>query len=133
MNSPRTTLYRDKHNAKLMGVCSGIADYTGVNAMWVRLGFIVLLVAAVGYTFLQASATAKIVNVGTNAASLIVFGISGSVLWTLGLLMAACNVTGAIIGARTAIARGSGFVRAVLLVVTGVLIAVLAWQTVVSW
>ena len=26
MNSPRTTLYRDKQNAKLMGVCSGIAD-----------------------------------------------------------------------------------------------------------
>ena len=26
-----------------MGVCSGIADYTGVNALWVRLGFLVLL------------------------------------------------------------------------------------------
>ena len=43
MNSPRTTLYRDKHNAKLMGVCAGIADYTGVNALWVRLGFLILL------------------------------------------------------------------------------------------
>ena len=43
MNSPRTTLYRDKQNAKLLGVCSGIADYTGVNVLWVRLGFIVLL------------------------------------------------------------------------------------------
>lgn len=37
MNSPRTTLYRDKHNAKLMGVCSGIADYTGINVFWIRL------------------------------------------------------------------------------------------------
>lgn len=44
MTSERTTLYRDKQNAKLMGVCSGIADYTGVNALWVRLGFIILLV-----------------------------------------------------------------------------------------
>jgi phage shock protein C len=43
MNSPRTTLYRDKHNAKLMGVCSGIADYTGVDTLWVRLGFLALL------------------------------------------------------------------------------------------
>lgn len=43
MNSPRTTFYRDKQNAKLMGVCSGIADYTGVNAIWVRLGFIGLV------------------------------------------------------------------------------------------
>ncbi|MGB7417651.1 MAG: PspC domain-containing protein, partial [Erythrobacter sp.] len=29
MNSPRTSLYRDKDNAKIMGVCSGIAEYTG--------------------------------------------------------------------------------------------------------
>ena len=43
MNSPRTTLYRDKHNGKIFGVCSGIADYTGVNTLWVRLGFIILL------------------------------------------------------------------------------------------
>ena len=48
MNSPRTTLYRDKQNAKLMGVCSGIADYTGINAFWVRLGFLFLLCVSGG-------------------------------------------------------------------------------------
>ena len=48
MNSPRTTLYRDKQNAKLMGVCSGIADYTGINAFWVRLAFLLLLFSTGG-------------------------------------------------------------------------------------
>jgi phage shock protein C len=43
VNSPRTTLYRDKQNAKLMGVCSGIADYTGINALWVRIGALFLI------------------------------------------------------------------------------------------
>ncbi len=43
MNSPRTTFYRDKQNAKLMGICSGIADYTGVNAIWVRLGALMMI------------------------------------------------------------------------------------------
>ncbi len=43
MNTPRMTLYRDRQNAKLMGVCSGIADYTGVNVLWIRLGFLVAL------------------------------------------------------------------------------------------
>jgi phage shock protein C len=43
MNSPRTTFYRDKQNSKLMGICAGIADYTGVNAIWVRLGFLGLV------------------------------------------------------------------------------------------
>ena len=50
MNSPRTTLYRDKQNAKLMGVCSGIADYTGVNVFWIRLGFL-------GLTFMTGGST----------------------------------------------------------------------------
>lgn len=40
MNSPRTRFYRDKVNGKLLGVCAGIADYTGVDPMWVRLGFV---------------------------------------------------------------------------------------------
>ncbi|MEZ5695809.1 MAG: envelope stress response membrane protein PspC [Sphingomonadaceae bacterium] len=40
MAGRHTTLYRDKQNSNLMGVCAGIADYTGVNALWVRLGFI---------------------------------------------------------------------------------------------
>ncbi len=42
MNTPRTTLYRDKLRGKILGVCSGIADYTGINPGWVRLGAIVL-------------------------------------------------------------------------------------------
>ena len=50
MNSPRTTLYRDKANAKVLGVCSGIADYTGVDALWVRLGFFGLTVMSGGST-----------------------------------------------------------------------------------
>ena len=42
MSSPRTRFYRDKVNGKFMGVCAGIADYTGVDALWVRLGFLIL-------------------------------------------------------------------------------------------
>jgi phage shock protein C len=48
VNSPRTTLYRDKQNAKLMGVCSGIADYTGINVFWVRIGFVLSLFTPLG-------------------------------------------------------------------------------------
>ena len=50
MSSERTTLYRDKQNAKLMGVCAGIADYTGVNVAWVRLGAVFLTFAVSGAT-----------------------------------------------------------------------------------
>lgn len=33
----REKFYLDKANAKLAGVCAGIADYTGIDAFWVRL------------------------------------------------------------------------------------------------
>lgn len=48
MNSMRTKFYRDKTNAKFMGVCAGIADYTGVNSIWVRLGFVGLVLMTGG-------------------------------------------------------------------------------------
>ncbi len=38
----RTRFYRDKVNGKFMGVCAGIADYTGIDALWVRIAFLVL-------------------------------------------------------------------------------------------
>ncbi len=36
----RTKFYRDKVNAKWMGVCAGIADYVGIDVTWVRVGFV---------------------------------------------------------------------------------------------
>lgn len=38
----RGPFYLDKSNAKLAGVCAGIADYTGVDALWVRLAAVFL-------------------------------------------------------------------------------------------
>jgi len=43
MTSRRTKFYLDKQNAKIKGVCAGIADYTGVEVLWVRLAFLLLL------------------------------------------------------------------------------------------
>jgi phage shock protein PspC (stress-responsive transcriptional regulator) len=30
----------DKANGKLMGVCSGLANYTGIETVWIRVGFV---------------------------------------------------------------------------------------------
>jgi phage shock protein C len=50
MDELRTRFYRDKQNAKLMGVCAGIADYTGVNAIWVRLAALISLPVTGGFS-----------------------------------------------------------------------------------
>lgn len=49
-------LYRNKDNAIIGGVCSGISDYTGIDAVWIRIIFIlfalVYLSGAVVYAIL---------------------------------------------------------------------------------
>ncbi len=46
MDAPsRTKYYRDKQNGKWAGVCAGLADYTGVEALWIRIGFIILTIS----------------------------------------------------------------------------------------
>ena len=50
MNGERTCFYRDKINGKIFGVCAGIADYTGVDVLWVRLGVVALTFMTSGMT-----------------------------------------------------------------------------------
>lgn len=105
-----------------------IGAYDGVIGPGTGSFLLMTLVAGLGMTFLQASATAKIVNLGTNLAALIVFGLGGHVLWWLGAAMGIANLVGGVLGARTAIGRGSPFVRVVFLVVVGALILRLGWM-----
>src|SRR3546814_6778601 len=42
MSASRTKFYLDKQNAKWSGVCAGIADYSGIDALWVRVGAVLL-------------------------------------------------------------------------------------------
>lgn len=51
MNAPRTRLYRDKVEGKIMGVCAGIGDYVGVDPIWIRVAF-VLLTLSMGWPLL---------------------------------------------------------------------------------
>jgi phage shock protein C len=38
----RTRFYLDKTNGKFLGVCAGIADYTGIDVLMIRVGFVLL-------------------------------------------------------------------------------------------
>ena len=59
MSARRTKFYLDKQNGKWMGVCSGIADYTGIDVVWVRVGAVlVTLMGAFPWTLIAYFAAA---------------------------------------------------------------------------
>ena len=44
----RRKFYLNKRDGKLMGVCAGLADTTGIDALWLRIGAVLLLLAGFG-------------------------------------------------------------------------------------
>jgi hypothetical protein len=119
---------RRRHRAVAVGAGLGIGFYDGIFGPGTGSFLVFALVGLLGYGFLQASATAKITNLATNIGALAIFVPAGAPLWRLGLVMAVANVAGSWAGARTAAARGSGFVRVVFLVVVAVLVLRLGWD-----
>ncbi|WP_314137787.1 TSUP family transporter [uncultured Plantibacter sp.] len=117
--------------AAMIGLLVGF--YDGILGPGTGSFFVILIVGVLGYGFLQASVNAKIANLTTNLAALVVYGVHGEVLLALGLAMAVMNITGGFIGARMATKRGSGFVRIVFLVTLSILIVKLAWDTVTQF
>ena len=84
--------------------------------------FIFLFVRLLGYDFLNASASAKLLNVATNVSAIALFAAKGHIWWQVGAVLAVANVVGSLIGTRLALKHGAGFVRWVFIVVVGALI-----------
>ncbi len=116
--------------AVIMG--GAIGTYDGLFGPGTGTFLVFGLISLLGYSFLNASAIAKLVNVSTNLAAILVFGFGGHIFWALGLAMGIANLTGAIVGARTAVRRGSGFVRIVFLVVVGLLLLRVGYDVVAT-
>lgn len=75
-----------------------------------------------GYDFVTAAGNAKALNFASNVGALVSFAISGTIIWSYGLIMAAAMIVGAIVGTRLAIKKGAAYVRPLYLVVTTLLI-----------
>jgi hypothetical protein len=95
------------------------------------------LVLWAGLPLLRSSGLARAANATTNVVAIIVLSVllvrsadpaALGQAWSLGLVLAVTNLAGGWFGARSALARGSRFVRLVLLVVVGALCGRLAWE-----
>lgn len=110
----------------------GIGFYDGFFGPGTGSFLIFLFVRFLNLDFLSASAMAKVVNVATNFSALTVFATSVEIFWKLGLVMALCNLSGALVGSRLALRKGAAFVRKFFLVVVLALILKMAFDLFVS-
>ncbi|HEX5682942.1 MAG TPA: TSUP family transporter [Ideonella sp.] len=115
--------YAEAHEglvASLIGLTIGF--YDGFFGPGTGSFFVFLFVRVLGFDFLHASASAKLLNTATNLAALVLFTWKGHVWWQVAAVLAVANVAGSLIGTRLALKHGAGFVRGVFIAVVGALI-----------
>ena len=108
----------------------GIGFYDGIFGPGTGTFLMAVLVGALGFGFLSASAIAKFTNVATNLAAIIIFAKAGVILWGIGAALAISNIIGSTIGSQMAIKGGSPLVRKVFLLMTAALIAKVGFDVV---
>jgi uncharacterized membrane protein YfcA len=90
--------------------------------------YVFAFVRLLGFDFLNASASAKLLNVATNFAALLLLALKGHVWWHVAAVMAVANVIGSLLGTRLALKHGAGFVRIAFIVVVSALILKTGWD-----
>ena len=119
-HAPRYSGQAEVAAACVIGLLIGF--YDGFFGPGTGSFLVFLFVRWLGYDFLNASASAKLMNTATNAAALILFALKGHVWWHYALVMALANVLGSVLGTRLALKHGAGFVRTVFIAVVSSLI-----------
>lgn len=119
-HAPRYSGRAEAIAASLIGVLIGF--YDGFFGPGTGSFFVFLFVRWLGYDFLNASASAKVLNTATNLSALILFTLKGHVFWHLAIPMALANIAGSMLGTRLALKQGVGFVRVVFILVVSALI-----------
>ena len=119
-HAPRFSGGQERLVAASLGALIGF--YDGFFGPGTGSFLVFLFVRLLGYDFLSASASAKLVNTATNVAALILFAAKGHVWWHFVLAMALANVAGSLLGTRLALKHGTGFVRGVFILVVSALI-----------
>eukprot|EP01031_Cornospumella_fuschlensis_P011935 gene11935-14595_t len=110
------------------GIALAVGFYDGFFGPGTGSFFVFLFVRVLGYDFLHASATAKLMNLLTNAFAIALFVSKGHIWWHVAAVMAVTNVIGSLAGTRLALKHGAGFVRGVFITVVGALILKTAWD-----
>ncbi len=116
---------RQRMGIPLFGLSAGfgIGFYDGFFGPGTGSFFALAGVALLGYNLRRATAQAKLLNFASNLASLMIFTLSGQVVWLIGLSMGVGQWLGGWLGSRLVIRHGAPLIRP-LLVLVSVLMAI---------
>jgi uncharacterized membrane protein YfcA len=112
--------------AALAGIALAIGAYDGFFGPGTGSMLVVAFAVVFGDALTRASGNAKIVNLASNLAAMLLFAHRGVVVWSIALPMAAANALGAWTGAHLAVRKGDRLVRAAVLVVVAAIVVKLA-------
>lgn len=108
----------------------GVGFYDGLVGPGTGTFLILLFTMILGMEAVQASGSAKVVNLASNIASLTNLLLAGKVLVALGVPAACCAICGNLLGASMTIKKGTGFIRGMLMVVLVLLLAKMVYDVV---
>jgi uncharacterized membrane protein YfcA len=112
----------------LVAISFALGAYDGFFGPGTGSLLIIAFATVFGDALTRASGNAKIVNLASNLAAVLLFASHGAVLWRLALPMAAANALGAAVGARLAVRRGDRLVRVVVVAVVLAVVVKLAFE-----
>ncbi len=119
-HAPALQGWREAAVAGAIGLLMGF--YDGFFGPGTGSLLVFLFVRVLGYDFLHASASAKLLNSCSNFSALALFAFKGHIWWHYALVLAVANVAGSLLGTRLALRHGAGFVRVVFVLVVSALI-----------
>ena len=114
--------------ARMTIICLLIGFYEGFFGPGAGSFFILGLHHFVGLGLIQSSATTKVLNLASTISALLVFILSGKVLYMAALPLSAACIAGYATGSRMAISIGPTYVRKMLTSVMTLLMASLIWK-----
>lgn len=105
-----------------------IAAYDGFFGPGTGSFFMLALVLLAGFGVLKATAQTKMLNLGSNLGSFLIFAFSGATWWWVGGAMALAQIAGATLGARLAVRIGARLIKPLLVVTSTGMALRLLWQ-----
>jgi len=130
-DTSRTPTREDLLKGGALGLAIGF--YDGFIGPGTGSFLLFLFVRFFHFDFLRATACAKVVNFGTNAATLVFLIPAGMVAYHLAIPLGIAAICGSVVGARLAMRGGNHWIRRLFLSLAIILLCKLVWETLRAW